>query len=555
MSNKKRILWCGETGFVSSGYGIATKELLTRLYKTGKYEIAEHASYIAPNDPRIKSVPWKIYGNMPTNEQEAQEYNSNQQNQFGFWRFDEVALHFRPTHVLAIRDWWMDSHIWHSPLAKYFHTVMMPTVDSSPQQNEWIADYCNVDTVLTYTEYSKRVLEEESGGKIKVAGIPGLGADTDIFKPVVNKHEHKKYFGVADKFIVGTVMRNQKRKLYSDLIDGFRDFCTKYPQKAKNAYLYCHTSYPDMGWDLPRLIRDSGISHKILFTYICPNCKKFAVLRFQDAKTTCPFCGSPSMSLPNVVHGVSSEQLSQIYNLFDIYVQYAICEGLGSPMLEASACSVPFMAVDYSAMESVNKVLGGYPIAVHHRFRETESHAMRVYPDNTDFVEKLSNFISLPETMRMKKGRDSYNKFLKNYTWDIVADKWMQAIDAATPSSLWNSPPMYHQPNLNIPKGLSNVDFVRWCIVNILGDITKLNSYLEAKLLRNLNYGASIDSHGGLHLSDLGNPQNQPRFREFTHKNLVEILVDYRQRMNYTENRRCNYDKQPIPAWITGVKV
>ena len=550
ITKKKKILWCGETGFVSSGYGVATKELMRRFYDSGKYELAEHASYIAPNDPRIKTIPWKIYGNMPVTPEEHEAYNGNPQNQFGFWRFDEVVLNFRPDIVIGIRDHWMDSHILHSPLKKYYSTLMMPTVDSAPQSTEWIADYCDVDTVLTYTEFSKRVLEEESGYKIKVLDTPGLGVNTEVFSPVQNKYEHNKQYGLENKIIIGTVMRNQKRKLFSDLFDAFRDFCLKYPQKSANVYLYCHTSYPDLGWDLPRLIRDSGISHKILFTYYCSTCGNFFVSNFQDAKTVCEHCNRPTASLPNVIKGVSDKQLNHIYNLFDLYIQYAMNEGLGVPLLEASACAVPFMAVNYSAMESVTRTLDGYPINIGRAFRETESYAIRVYPDNNDFIEKLYKFITLPEVLRVKKGRRCYELFLKHYTWDVVASKWMNAIDSTNIYDNWDSPPQFHQPNTNIPPGLSNIDFVRWCIVNILGDISKLNSYLESKLLRNLNYGASIDGHGGFHFSDLSNPNFQPRFTEFDHKKLVNILLDYRQRMNYTEHRRVNYNQQELPMFI-----
>ena len=43
---KLRILWCGEASFLNTGYSVfMLKKLLTRLYKTGKYKIAEMACY------------------------------------------------------------------------------------------------------------------------------------------------------------------------------------------------------------------------------------------------------------------------------------------------------------------------------------------------------------------------------------------------------------------------------------------------------------------------------------------------------------------------------
>ena len=107
---KKRILWVGESSFVNSGYGLYTKELLPRLVKAG-YEVAELSCYGNPSDPRNKVLPWRIYGNMPMNDQENQVYQSNNYNQFGMYRLDETCIDFQPTNVCAIRDFWMDSFI------------------------------------------------------------------------------------------------------------------------------------------------------------------------------------------------------------------------------------------------------------------------------------------------------------------------------------------------------------------------------------------------------------------------------------------------------------
>ena len=61
-TKKKRILMSTEASFTKSGFGKYTKEILQRLYNTGKYEIAEFASYAMPNDKR-DNVPWRIYCN------------------------------------------------------------------------------------------------------------------------------------------------------------------------------------------------------------------------------------------------------------------------------------------------------------------------------------------------------------------------------------------------------------------------------------------------------------------------------------------------------------
>ena len=104
MKPKLKILMCSEASFLSSGFGTYTKELLTRLHNTEKYNIAEFASYGYVNDHRDKDIPWKYYANaVRENDSRHREYSSRQDNQFGRWRFEKVLLDFKPDVVVDIR--------------------------------------------------------------------------------------------------------------------------------------------------------------------------------------------------------------------------------------------------------------------------------------------------------------------------------------------------------------------------------------------------------------------------------------------------------------------
>ena len=114
--SKKKVLVMGEAHYLNSGFGTYTKELLTRLYKTGKYELVEFSSYGVLN--QTEDVPWLFISNMPEegNKSELDLYNSNGSHQFGAWRFDRVCLEVKPDIVLSYRDPWMDSWIQNSGL-------------------------------------------------------------------------------------------------------------------------------------------------------------------------------------------------------------------------------------------------------------------------------------------------------------------------------------------------------------------------------------------------------------------------------------------------------
>ena len=65
---KKRILFCSEATFLNTGYATYTREILNYLHSTGKYDIAELASYGTTGDPQAEGIPWRFYGVVPPNE-------------------------------------------------------------------------------------------------------------------------------------------------------------------------------------------------------------------------------------------------------------------------------------------------------------------------------------------------------------------------------------------------------------------------------------------------------------------------------------------------------
>ena len=177
MKEKLKILWCGEASTLNTGYAIYAKEVLTRLYNTNKYTIAELGCYSAIDNPKRFDIPWRLYSNLPSNQQESNIYSNNALYQFGEWRFEDVCLDFRPDVVIDIRDWWMLEFVERSPYRPYYHWAIMPTVDSEPQQEQFISTYLNADAVFTYSEYGKDVIEKASHGHVNVLDIASPGAD------------------------------------------------------------------------------------------------------------------------------------------------------------------------------------------------------------------------------------------------------------------------------------------------------------------------------------------------------------------------------------------
>ena len=497
---KRRILMVNEGSHLLTGYSTYGLEVLSRLHKAGKYELAELACFT--NLDSKANSPWKVYANnVSESDPRYKDMMANPSGVFGSWRLDRVLLDFKPDIVFSIRDFWMDSFINNSELRDYFHFSWMPTVDSSPQNEAWIENFIKIDSVFTYSDWGQEVLKKEGGELINLCGVASPGVDLDVFYPVVNRIKHKENLGIdGDVNIIGTVMRNQKRKLYPDLFESFAKFLKICEENnrldiAQKTYLYCHTGYPDAGWSMPTLLKEHGLFHKVLFTYVCRDCQNFFPSFFQDSRTTCKHCGGPSATMPNTSVGLDRKQLASVYNMFDAYVQYSNCEGFGMPMVEAMACGCPLFVVDYSAMSEVGTKSKGQLIPPKAMFLELETGAYRAYPDNDFTANALFKFFCKPSPMRARQGFSARFCAEENYSWDDTAKIWERHFDSVElkgRQGRWDAPIRQHTPPSSLPEQYlkcDNATFTDYLMLNVLGQPELINSHYAMEITKTLNFG------------------------------------------------------------------
>lgn len=523
---KKRLFIANDSSFLSSGYGVYGKELLTRLHNTGKYQIAELGCYADHNDPNIKNIPWKFYPNaVNVDDPRSAEYKKSSANQFGGWRFNRCVLDFKPHIVFDVRDYWMSSYQEISPLRPYFHWILMPTVDSAPQKLEWLYTFCSADMVVPYTEWARLILSDSCGHKINLfPKIANAGINPEEFHPLDNRYSLKKQiFGSENASVIGTVMRNQKRKLFDDLMQAYRNYLNALIQSGNeelynNSYLYLHTSYPEeTGWDLPSLLYQHGLLDKTFFTYNCRQCKQYFASKYQNTLIKCKHCNNISATLSSVVNGVNNKQLNEIYNLFDLYIQLAICEGFGMPQIEAASCGVPIMSVDYSAMTEIVKNLDGFAIPVLKLFREMETGAYRAYPDIDHLSKQIFNYLvdTSPEK-QLEKRNITRNKCIQMYTWDNVAKVWEECFDSIdiTKKLAWYmpNPNKCNHDNMSVSAKLNNKEFVEYICDNIINNKELMKTGYAQLLIKDLTCGlvcrnGSVSSFG--HKEAINSLENQ----------------------------------------------
>lgn len=531
---------------MATGYSVYSKEVLSRLHKHyPEFEVAELACYTTASNPKITEVPWKVFANKPEkNTAEYNEYKSNPIAEFGEFSFNSVLLNFKPDIVFDIRDFWMLSFEGTSPFRDFFHWSIMPTVDATPQNPEWVEAYANADSVFTYSEFGRDTLRQQSTN-INFIDVASPCA-SEAFCPVDNKNQHRKLFGLDENiYIVGTVMRNQRRKLYPDLFKVFRAYLDK--TNRTDVLLYCHTAYPDVGWNIPELLMEYNLSSKVLFTYKCKKCNTVSCSFFSDAVKLCDKCKSFSCLIAGLNNPISEPELASVYNLFDIYVQYANSEGFGMPQLEAAQCGLPVCAIDYSAMQSVIENIGGIPIEVAEYSLEAETGCKRAIPNNKSMVDILCSLLDKDKESLINMGLNTRQNCIKNYDWDVTAQKWGDYfLNIQRPDyDIWSRPPRIVQPARFDKSLIFPIDQANFLIAAVLGRPEWIGKHLWRRLVRDLTYKTTVENLSNLYLNESHN-KDALRTKNFTFQDAYESILKVAEYYNTWETHRIRNNESSV---------
>ena len=511
---KTRILLVAEFSLLNTGFSVMNYEMLKRLHESDEFEVAEFASYIGDDDPRINEVPWKVYPVVPSasNKHETATYQEKYRTaQFGELRFENAVLDFKPDIVFSYRDYWHDEYITRSPYRNMFYYMWSVCVDSEPPHPEWLSTYETVDLLTSYTDWGLNVLKNYGSKNLNIADhntMPGI--DLEMFSPK-NKSAIRGAFGLKDDLnIILSVMRNQPRKLFPDLIRGFMEtmdglYRDGKKELADNTYLYLHTGNPDVGFDIVEEIKRYNASHKILLTYLCDSCKFVFPSFVRGEMCHCPQCGNLACHNPNTNSGVTREQLASIYACSDLYVQVSTAGALEIPIIEAKASGLPTIAVDYAAPFELNRMGGAFGKIKVLGFKQEgirETGQFRAVPDIEHFSKLLRKYLLLDGDDRQSWAAKAREVAEKHHGADLTADKWIDLFKTVQilPEDRWHkTPDPIVIDHSKIPYNANDSTFVRFCCENFLPNKHQAKTfYQEKKILKGLSSTYTIVEGGGV---------------------------------------------------------
>jgi glycosyltransferase involved in cell wall biosynthesis len=172
--------------------------------------------------------------------------------------------------------------------------------------------------------YSRFAVEECKKAGIDVWYAP-IGVETDIFKPRNKAHKAKarEWLNLKpDTFVVGAVAANKDpmdRKGFQDIFEAFSQLLQKHPDSE----LYIHTLFSSEfgGWDLMNMAKLYGVADQTRFT-----------------------------SRTQFFRGFSREELANVYQAFDVFINPCHRAGFEVPLIESQASGVPIIAGDWHSM-------------------------------------------------------------------------------------------------------------------------------------------------------------------------------------------------------------
>ncbi len=369
-----KILTVGETPCINSGFANVLRTLNKYFIEQG-HEVRQLGWCHMPNQPN--TYPYKIYPVLSP---------MGFENYFGVNIFDGIVEEYKPDIVFSLGDVYMLTWIPNMKTRNMFKWVLYTPIDSAPIPRRWQHALTDADQVITYSKYGYEELVKTGYRFKRDIKMYYHGFNTNEFYPLSEeeKKETRAKNQLEDKFIFGYVGTNSQRKDPARLLETWSKFRTD----KKDVVLIMHTKPVEerQGYDL----REAMMQYNLLENDVI------------FSKGADP------------IGGIPIDDMNKLYNMLDVFVTTTNCEGFGLPFLEAAACGVPSIAVDYS---SHRELLEGHgelvkPAAwIYHRTLCQH----RPLVDVDEFVEKMNKLYY--DRKLLKEYSDKCIIFAKQFEW------------------------------------------------------------------------------------------------------------------------------------------
>lgn len=429
---KKKLLFHSNFHNAFTGFGKNCRNVLSYLYKTGKYEIVEYATGLKENPTEAFSSPWKVRGSIPNDPKIRSLFNGDPKKQrdmgYGGALIDQVITEEKPDVYIGAEDIWAFSGYWHKPWWNKITCAIWTTIDSLPILPDALEAAPKIQNYFVWSPFAEKAFKEAGHNHIKT--LRGSITTEDFLPlPLQEKSLLRKKNNISpNDFIIGFVFRNQLRKSVPNMLDGFKIFTDNHPEI--NAKLILHTNWSE-GWEIPRLIKEKNINPSlILTTYLCSDCGDYEVKPFAGQDIKCSSCGSKKGLKTTGVHkGVTESQLNEVYNIMDVYCHPFTSGGQEIPIQEAKLTELVTLATNYSCgIDMVTPESGGIPLDWS-EYREPGTQFIKATTSARSIYSNLVKFYNLPAGEKKRMGETAREFVINNFSQKVIGNQVEEFID------------------------------------------------------------------------------------------------------------------------------
>jgi glycosyltransferase involved in cell wall biosynthesis len=300
-----------------------------------------------------------------------------------------------PDIVLSAQDFPYHAQLFHDARVDWskFGRVLITPVDGVPIEPSWLDLLGHVDAAMTISQFGVDSFAD-AGHQVGLCR-PGINLDRFCQQPDHQRAENRAKLGlIPEQFVLGTMAQNQGRKAITLMLKGFFAFAKGKPDAR---YILDMDETSPAGWNLPNIIKQQGWdASKVLFR---SDCVRAGVVELVDR-----------------------------YNLLDAHAVLAHREGYGLPLVEAMACGVVSMAMDYcSGPEIVGEGRGVLVPCIDYAVPGTWGGAEDKYPDIIKMAGQLQELYDDPANRFViaQNGK----AWARKQTWDSATDAVVECLD------------------------------------------------------------------------------------------------------------------------------
>jgi glycosyltransferase involved in cell wall biosynthesis len=435
VSRKKKIVYQSDFSLAKTGFGRATRALLSYLYKTGKYEIVNYACGLQYSNPELNKTPWKSVGALPNNPQEIEQLNRDPNiarlASYGAHYLDRIIQEEKPDVYIAVQDiWGIDFAIdkkWFNKIT----SVLWTTLDSLPILPTAVEKAPKIKNYWIWSNFATKALHELGHSHVKTMHGPIETANFYRLEEGVRQDLRKNNNIPIDSFIIGFVFRNQLRKSVPNLLEGYALWKNSNPH-IKNTFLLLHTHWSE-GWNIVKLAQEYNVDPKeILTTYICKKCGKYEIKPFSGQDINCGSCQSvKSQTTTNVGFGVTENQLNEIYNLMDVYCHPFTSGGQEIPIQEAKLTELITLVTNYSCGEEMCEEGAGSLELDWSEYREHGTEFIKASTKPNSIAKQLNKVYNMSPIKRREMGKKAREWTIENFSIEKIGEKIEKFLDEA----------------------------------------------------------------------------------------------------------------------------